>query len=250
MARGTIVFEGSSAIDGSPIVAIATHRSANPKTGSMIQLWIIRQDVHPVVARAQGSDDAICGNCPHRSGSCYVELAKAPATVYRAYQAGRYTRDMGQLNRLLADGQAIRLGAYGDPAALPLSVISGICGRARRWTGYTHQWRTCDWRFSAYLMASADTADDAADASGMGWRYFRVSAGVEVGASEILCPASEEAGRLTTCDRCGLCSGTAGLQSRANDCASIYIPAHGQIAGARARHARAAGLTSITIGRT
>jgi len=38
---------------------------------------------------------------------------------------------------------------------------------------------------------------------------------------EILCPASEEAGKRTTCDKCGLC---AGLTRKAKD---IMIPVHG-----------------------
>jgi hypothetical protein len=42
---------------------------------------------------------------------------------------------------------------------------------------------------------------------------------------EILCPASEEAGKKLTCETCGACNGTAtGRKS------SIYIPLHGSSA--------------------
>jgi hypothetical protein len=39
---GLVLWEGPSRLDGSPIVAIATFRTDNRKTGPMIQTWIIR----------------------------------------------------------------------------------------------------------------------------------------------------------------------------------------------------------------
>jgi hypothetical protein len=39
---GYEVWRGPSAIDGAPIVVIATVRSNNRKTGAMLQSWIIR----------------------------------------------------------------------------------------------------------------------------------------------------------------------------------------------------------------
>ena len=56
-----------------------------------------------------------------------------------------------------------------------------------------------------------------------GARTFRVIASVAdmVKGKEVLCPASEEAGKRTTCDRCKLCSG-ASIAAK-----SIAIVAHG-----------------------
>ena len=47
---GVILFEGPSLIDGAPIAVIATgfqRRTANSKTGDMVQTWIIRSDREP-----------------------------------------------------------------------------------------------------------------------------------------------------------------------------------------------------------
>jgi hypothetical protein len=57
-------------------------------------------------------------------------------------------------------------------------------------------------------MASADTADQAAQANLFGMRVFRVSVGVDRQAGEAVCPASVEAGKKSTCDKCMLCAGT------------------------------------------
>jgi hypothetical protein len=58
-------------------------------------------------------------------------------------------------------------------------------------------------------MASADTADEAAQANLFGMRVFRVSVGVDRQVGETTCPASAEGGRRATCDKCMLCAGAA-----------------------------------------
>ena len=66
---GLILFDGPSMIDGEPIVVIATgfkRSSANPKTGDMLQTWILRRDVAPFAAIHNGADASICGDCPLR----------------------------------------------------------------------------------------------------------------------------------------------------------------------------------------
>jgi len=67
--RGVILYEGASAIDGAPIVAIAnriTDASNNVKTGAMVQTFIIRSDKSPLEALRDGSDVSVCGSCQHR----------------------------------------------------------------------------------------------------------------------------------------------------------------------------------------
>jgi hypothetical protein len=93
------------------------------------------------------------------------------------------------------------------------------------WTGYTHQWRTCDPRWKGYLMASVETVADQAIARAAGWRTFRVGTDPQ-SAREVVCPASAEAGYKTTCSHCRLCSGTTGrgAESGARD---IVIAPHG-----------------------
>lgn len=98
--RNFIFYRGPSKLDGSQIVGITVH-SGNRKTGSMIQTWIIRDDVHPVVASRTGADSAICGICPHRgqhdgNGNrvvgtrAYYVMLTPIASVHGTLRAGRY----------------------------------------------------------------------------------------------------------------------------------------------------------------
>ena len=64
-ALGFVMYEGPSVLDGAPIVVIATMKSGNTKTGNMVQVWIIRSDMHPVTASKVGADAAICGSSAH-----------------------------------------------------------------------------------------------------------------------------------------------------------------------------------------
>lgn len=227
MSNGYILYEGPSMLDGAPIVMIGTgfwNRSANPKTGDMIQTWIIRQDQPPLDAVLNGDDKSVCGNCPLRRTTCYVNTGRAPNNVWKAYAAGRYLQ-LPEL-RLFAN-RAVRFGAYGDPAAVPVELISRIAGAAVGYTGYTHQWRTCDQRLRNFCMASADCVDDYRDAKRLGWRVFRIRAKGDSDrfSSEAVCPASEEQGYKLTCDQCLACNGTA--SGRRGD---IVISVHGTAA--------------------
>ena len=51
---GYVFFEGRSPIDGAPIVGVAIVHSDNGKTGDMVQTYILRSDVHPSEAIANG----------------------------------------------------------------------------------------------------------------------------------------------------------------------------------------------------
>ena len=46
----------------------------------------------------------------------------------------------------------IRLGSYGDPAAVPIEIWDNLCSVAANYTGYTHQWATCDPNLKNYCM--------------------------------------------------------------------------------------------------
>jgi len=228
--NGVILYEGPSTLDGSPIVVIATgldDASANNKTGAMIQTWILRADMTPLQAVAFGLDDAICGECPHRGlngdkRTCYVTLFQAPLNVYKTYTRGRYAKASAAEASKIFAGKRVRLGSYGDPGAVPVSIWRAVTQRAVGWTGYTHQWRRRP-SLRPYCMASCDSAAESVEAARKGWRFFRVGSVASVALSgETLCPASEEAGRRTTCERCGLCAGTTSTSRK-----SIMIPAHG-----------------------
>ncbi len=224
MANGFVFYLGPSRLDGSPIVGIATglaRRSKNAKTGGMVQTYILRADMPPIAAVAAGADRAICGNCPLRGAAgrgrdCYVNLQHGPTSVWRAWQAGSYPRSRQSLA-----GETVRLGAYGDPAAIPPAVWSRLLAGAAGWSGYTHCWRrSLAAPLRRWCMASVETVADMRAAQAAGWRTFRLSpfGGIEPG--EIVCPASAEGGRRRTCETCRACSG--GSPSRR----SVTIAAH------------------------
>lgn len=207
---GIILYEGPSLLDGKPIVCIATgfRSSKNPKTGNMLQTWIIRSHVNPVEAWKNGCDKSVCGDCLHRKiKSCYVDKVFAPNNVYKAYKRGKYEHlNVDNVRFLL--GQKLRIGAYGDPAAVKVEVWERIIPFVAGITGYSHQWISCDQRLKKYLMASCDTANEAKIAVKKGWRTFRISLPWEKKTeNEFVCPASKEGGNKTTCAKCLACGG-------------------------------------------
>lgn len=218
-----ILYEGPSLINGEPIVAIATGLvtpSTNRKTGPMIQTWILAQDEAPHVAVKSGKDEAVCGNCPARGKWCYVTTFQGPRSIWETWKRGGYP----SLDVNAFVNKPVRLGAYGDPAAVPFYIWDDICFVASMVTGYTHQWVSCDPLLKAHCMASCDTVEEAREARAEGWRTFRVteSPGDKVLSKEVVCPASEEAGHKLTCIECGACNGTSsGRKSH------IIIQAHG-----------------------
>lgn len=243
MALGYVIYDGPSLIDGARVIAIACalDRSRNSKTGHMVQTYILRADMHPVEAVRTGADVFICGTCKHRGDgtgkerSCYVTLMHGPSSVYRSWQRGVYPAEAAaEVGRLLA-GRMIRLGTYGDPAAVPIDVWHSLTAHAEGWTGYTHRWPDLGRDWALLLMASADTLDEARDAQAKGWRTFRVGAGTVFG-KEVRCPASAEAGKKTVCADCRACMGLAGKAR-----GSIVIAPH----GAGAKHARMRELEAV-----
>lgn len=249
MANGAIIWEGASVIDGAPIIVVATglkSASVNAKTGDLIQTWILRADIHPVEAANTGADASICGDCPHRGTvvdgknvgrSCYVTLFQAPRNVWQTAMRGVYPRLSVEETRAMFAGRNVRLGAYGDPAAVPFEFWESALADSARGTGYTHQWKWADSRFARFAMASADSLEESEAARAMGYRTFRVGTPAEsmVKGAEFLCPASKEAGAKTNCAACLACGGT-----RSPNRASVFIPAHGAVGKVKAFVERAA----------
>ena len=248
-ANGAILWRGPSLIDGAPIVVIAvglSNASSNRKTGAMLQTYILREDIDPNHAARVGADASICGDCPHRGKlkqmpdytlrnvgrTCYVNIGQGPLGVWRAYKRGRYI-EATDIDALGA-GRVVRLGTYGDPAAVPAYVWARLTHHATGRTGYTHQWRNVNGRMpwdhvqalKGLCMASADTEQDATDAQALGWRTFRVAMPGDLARTpvEAICPASKEAGKKLTCAQCLACSGATGRRG------SIVIRAHGGFA--------------------
>tara|TARA_R110000822_G_scaffold302227_1_gene426378 strand:- start:4 stop:747 length:744 start_codon:yes stop_codon:yes gene_type:complete len=236
MNKSYVIYDGPSLIDGKPIVAIAQVKSGNRKTGDMVQTWILRSDIDPISASRTGEDVSICGDCPHKGKpsdkdkgwavgrSCYVNLLFAPNGVYKAYKRGSYPIAQGHdAIRGIGLGLGVRLGSYGDPAAVPEYVWRSLTSAAEYVTAYTHGANT----MSDMVMTSADNATQASDAWNKGERTFRVVSSLDklIKGKEILCPASEEAkeisGKAVTCASCKLCGGNS-VKAK-----SIAIVAHG-----------------------
>ena len=227
--KSALIYRGPSELDGSPIIVIAVAKSNNGKTGNMVQTFIMREDVHPVEALKTGDDASVCGGClarPANEGWCYVRVEQSVAGVWKCYhqmpnsraKSGKFAgypeatspeaiRDMGR-------GRAIRLGTYGDPAAVPLYVWRSLTAEATGWNGYTHQWATCSPEYAEFCMASIDQPCDTIAAEMLGYRCFVAvlpgeSAG-DTSRKSVGCPAAVENGQNAQCGDCMGCGGTEG----------------------------------------
>jgi hypothetical protein len=245
---GYVLWEGASLIDGLPIVAIATISSRNKKTGRMLQTWILRSDIDPITANRTGADYSICGKCPLRGEAnhsktsgiadnrgCYVQIGQAPASVYRTYKKGNYPKAIVYANLLfppnvaskggkcIGYGEIVRLGAYGDPAAVPAEIWDMLTKFSNGWTGYTHQSGFIASAPIDKCMVSADSAIDAMQAWGKGYRTFRIVSDTSevIKAKEVICPATPEGGSKATCADCRLCMGSSKTGK------SVAVVAHG-----------------------
>jgi hypothetical protein len=223
--NGFTAYRGPSLLDGVPIVSKVTgtqRPSDNPKTGPMLQQFVLVDGVKPTEALKTGQDESVCGDCAHRPFKirqikeahkqglrleekpdvpCYLAVFMAPTSVWKTEYP-----DMADVE---PSKYAVRLGAYGNPDSVPIEVNRAIIAMGNgRHTGYTHNWRTCDQAYAEILMASVDSEAEALEAQAMGWRRFRVRGETEpLMEDEVACPASKESGYRTTCARCGLCSG-------------------------------------------
>ena len=227
-----ILYEGPSLIDGQPIVAIATYSDKNTKTGLMVQTYILCQNIDPRDANKTGQDFSICGTCPLKGiptldpkrklaekRTCYVRIDQGSLIVWKAYQNGSYpkTNKISELGR----GRMVRLGTYGDPAAVPSYVWHQLLEEAIGHTAYSHQNDIIPIDKKIF-MGSADSLEHAKKFWNDNIRTFRVIQNLdEIQDNEILCPASKEAGRKSTCAKCKLCSGTS-----SNSKKSIAIVQH------------------------
>jgi hypothetical protein len=230
--NGMELWRGASLLDGAPIVVIATGLAAgsrNSKTGNMVQTYIMRADAMPTDAIKSGQDSSICGDCIHRGDgtgkarTCYVNVGQGPLTVWKAWGRGVYPAAVTAAAVEQAGARrVVRLGTYGDPAAVPAAIWHALTRYAIGHTGYTHQWRKAP-QLRTLCMASADNVADASEAHAIGWRTFRVALPCDAPRidKESICPASAEAGKKLQCAYCLACSGANGRRG------SIVIQAHG-----------------------
>lgn len=227
-----------STLDNSPCVVLFTGikgASKNDKTGPMLQTHIVRDDVTPGQAVKDGSDTAICGECPHRhatGGACYVVPSRGSQAAWKSYKGEKYAElDLTNPEHLAAfKGAMLRFGSYGDPAAVPFWKWQAIQDATELdgWTAYSHQWRRPEFQgFRRLCMASVDSPAEKLEANALGWRTFRVyNESSELALDEFECPASEKQGKRLTCKRCKACNGNpTGRAPRGN----VAIFVHGSV---------------------
>ena len=213
--------------ENSKVVAIATSDSTNRKTGKGIQVWILDRTMHPSDSRKSGNDSKNqCKGCPLASYSgCYV-IDMPLTSIYKKYMAGGY-------ETLKPNSKAwdeffsvpyVRLGAYGNPSCLPISIVASISSLAERVTGYFHDWHlmTADKArsYGRFLMASTHPATFAA-AKSLGLRTFTTGKLASTGSYGIECLADSKG---MTCAECGLCDGT---QRNSTTRPDVWIDPHG-----------------------
>ena len=117
--------------------------SGNRKTGPMLQTYILSNGgANPVSAAndPRGAWRDACGGCAlaHAiGGACYVNLGQAPLSIWQAWNRGSVPHlipsQAADLLQTIA-GQSIRLGSYGDPAAVPLETWKWLLRGAPAWT--------------------------------------------------------------------------------------------------------------------
>ena len=222
-----IIWRGGSLIDGGNVAAIISGMftpSANDKTGAMAQLTIIKTDEDPIAAMHSGGDFSICGNCKFRKNPttgarrCYVNLGQSILKQYQTLSNAKYPtispHDASLICR--ANRKNIRLGAYGDMAAIPQHVIRELLAAAgTRSTAYSHQWRE-DYFDPSVLnvaMASVDSIDEVLELRRRfpNARHYRTAENYnDLMPDEIPCPSKNRTTgeRVLQCDDCLLCDGS------------------------------------------
>ena len=233
LIQSAVIYRGPSLLDGKPIAVVAVLSGRNRKTGKMVQTYILRADLDPREANRTGQDYSICGNCPLRGTpnpepgklalgrGCYVNIGQGVLITFNHFKRGGYPTVAGHgAIAAIGAGNMVRLGTYGDPAAVPSFIWESLLSAAKGWTGYSHQAATPGADFNpALTMQSVESAEAARAAWDLGRRTFRVvnSEADLIKGREILCPSNKG----VQCTDCGLCKGTSAKGK------SIAIEAHG-----------------------
>lgn len=200
-----VVWEGPSEFTGRDVevlVQCLRTPSTNEKTGAMVQVSIVQAGENPSLLRDTPREQDVCGDCPGQKrlvGWCYED--------WQPWLIGQQRRRAERVRLApaaeLLRGRAVRLGAYGDPAAVPFGVWERLLEHVASWTGYTHAWRTCDPRFRELLMASVESHPAAIEAELAGWRYFRIRhPAAPVLSNELVCLNEARGSRCADCSFC------------------------------------------------
>ena len=149
------------------------------------------------------------GGCYTHKFNQYVGFLSMLRSIKQEQLTRLTTQKIDAITEMCADTY-VRFGTYGEPSLIPLPIVNAMTFKASNWTGYTHQHdKEFAQGYKDFFMASTHTDEEASNRSEDGWRSFIA---LEIGsdANAISCPASKEAGFVTNCAKCSLCSGAKG----------------------------------------
>ena len=210
MTAGVTIWQGVSEFDGRAIKVVMScyaTDSENNKTGPLVQVSILPVEKTPKQVY-NSKEPTVCGDCKYNGGGCYVQWPRLTGQ----WKTSQKRHISLELAAWLCNGLRVRIGAAGDPAAVPLYVWQTLLAGADSWTGYTHAWRYCETGHSRYFMASCDSEQEVQEAVGRGWNVFYVHDGkIEEDMDYIKCMAD---GITKSCFTCMLCHGRPSKRSK------------------------------------
>ena len=214
MKSSVVLYKGISQLDKTtPIMVVLsgyTKDSTNTKTGPLAQLYILSVDTVPMEAYKTASK-AVCGTCKYNGNNgCYVRWSHLKSLWNSARKQNAIDH---KLTRELLKGLRVRVGAAGDPLAVPADFWKDILSSCESYTGYTHQWREpFAKQYKGMFMASVDNERENKEARSKGWNTFFVTDGEEPPEKSVQCLATipdktDINGLPMSCASCMLCNG-------------------------------------------
>lgn len=208
-----VIYKGISLLDNeTPIMVVMNgynKDSQNTKTGPLVQIYILPIDILPKDAYFEGSP-SVCGDCKYNGNNgCYVNWANIRPIWNSARSQNPVSRE---ITKEITRGLRIRVGAAGDPAAVPSSFWEDILSTCDTFTGYTHQWHNPEFAsLSRLFVASTDSNEETKQANEKGFSCFEVFDNEPPSDKSILCLATDETktkdGLPFSCSTCMLCNG-------------------------------------------
>lgn len=225
LKNSIVLYKGISLLDNeTPIMVVMSgynKDSQNEKTGALIQLYILPIDILPRDAYTSGSK-SVCGDCKYNGDNgCYVRWSHLKGI----WNSARSQNPIPiSLAKEFVKGLRVRVGAAGDPAAIPFSFWNDLLSSCESHTGYTHQWNKPQFAsLSRLFVASTDSKEETKQANAKGWNTFEVIDNEEPSKDSVLCLATDTTKSINglpfSCATCMLCNG----KGKKN----VYVNLHG-----------------------
>ena len=171
LKNSIVLYKGISLLDNeTPIMVVMSgynKDSENDKTGPLVQLYILPIDILPRDAYTSGSK-SVCGDCRYNGDNgCYVRWSHLKGMWNSARSQNPIPLSLA---KEFVKGLRVRVGAAGDPAAVPFSFWNELLSSCESHTGYTHQWNKPQFAsLSRLFVASTDSKEETKQANAKGW---------------------------------------------------------------------------------